>query len=116
VEDLVGRWREELARAGYPSVKLANAVEQAGPAYQPPGLEVLDDLAGQLLGPGGRLAQDKTFTRDDVVVAVAPHLHGLPVSFLDKAVESVFSPFCVSGWRAASEPRQTRPTAGRPAR
>ena len=91
VEDLAGRWRAELARAGYPPVDLVNAVERAGLAYQPPALEVLDDLAGQLLEPGGRLAQEKTFTGDDVVVAVAPHLHGLPVSFLDKAIESVLS-------------------------
>ena len=91
VEDLVGRWRDELARAGYPPLELAHAVERAGLAYQPPGLAVLDDLAGQLLAPGGRLAQDKTITRDDVVVAVAPHLHGLPVSVLDRAVEAVLS-------------------------
>ena len=91
VEDLVGRWRDELARAGYPPLELTGAVERAGLAYQRPGLEVLDDMAAQLLAPGGRLAQENTFTRDDVVVAVAPHLHGLPVSVLDRAVESVLS-------------------------
>ena len=31
------------------------------------------DVADELLAPGGRLASEKTFTRDDVVVAVAPH-------------------------------------------
>ena len=44
-----------------------------------------------MLAPGGRLASEKTFTRGDVVVAVAPHLHGLPVSYLDRAVEAVLS-------------------------
>ena len=48
-------------------------------------------LADELLSPGGRLASEKTFTRDDVVVAVAPMLHGLPVSVLDRAVDSVLS-------------------------
>ena len=45
----------------------------------------------ELLGPGGRLASEKTFARRDVVVAVAPYLHGLPVSYLDKAVDKVLS-------------------------
>ena len=78
VEDLVGRWRDELARAGYPPIELANSIERAGLAYQPPGLAVIDELAGQLLAPGGRLAQDKTFTRDDVAVAVAPTCAACP--------------------------------------
>ena len=34
--------------------------------------------------PAAGLASEKTFTRDDVVVAVAPMLHGLPVSVLDR--------------------------------
>ena len=89
VEDLVGRLRDELARAGYPPVDLAATVELAGLAYQPPGMEVLDRVGDELLAPGGRLAWEKTFTRDDVVVAVAPLLHGLPVSVLDDAVDRV---------------------------
>jgi len=91
VEDLVPRWREELARAGYPALELAAEVERAGLAYEPPRREVLDCLAAELLGPGGRLASEKTFTRADVIVAVAPHLHGLPVSLLDSAVDKVLS-------------------------
>ena len=91
VEDLVPRWREELARAGYPAPELAAEVERAGLAYEPPSREVLDGLAAELLGPGGRLASEKTFSRADVIVAVAPHLHGLPVSFLDSAVDKVLT-------------------------
>jgi hypothetical protein len=49
----------------------------------------LAQLAVELLGPGGRLTEEKTFTRADVVVAVAPHLHGHPVSLLDEAVAAV---------------------------
>jgi ATP-dependent exoDNAse (exonuclease V) alpha subunit len=37
------------------------------------------------------LASEKTFSRRDVIVAVAPHLHGLPVSVLDETVERVLS-------------------------
>jgi len=91
VEDLLLRWREELAGAGYSPVELDTAIERAGFAYQPPGLEVLDRVADELLSPGGRLASEKTFTRDDVIVAVAPLLHGLPVSVLDTAVDQVLS-------------------------
>jgi conjugative relaxase-like TrwC/TraI family protein len=91
VEDLVPRWRDELARAGYPAPELAAEVERTGIAYEPPGREILDDLAAELLAPGGRLASDKTFTRADVIVAVAPHLHGLPVSVLDSAVDKVLT-------------------------
>jgi conjugative relaxase-like TrwC/TraI family protein len=91
VEDLVPRWRGQLARAGYPAPELAAEVERAGLAYEPPSREVLDDLAAELLGPGGQLASEKTFTRADVIVAVAPHLHGLPVSVLDSAIDKVLA-------------------------
>ncbi len=89
VGDLVARWQGELTQAGYPPVELAGRVRRAGLEYQPPGRSVLDGLASELLGSGGRLAQAKTFTRGDVIIAVAPLLHGLPVSILDEAVEGV---------------------------
>jgi conjugative relaxase-like TrwC/TraI family protein len=91
VEDLVARWRDELARAGYPPPELATAVERAGLEYKRPELShaLFSDVADELLSPGGRLASEKTFSRLDAVVAVAPYLHGLPVSVLDEAVEQV---------------------------
>ena len=61
VDDRVGRWRDELARAGYPPVELGVSVELAGLAYQPPGLNMLAGAADELLSPGGRLASEKTF-------------------------------------------------------
>ena len=91
VEELVPRWREELAGAGFPAPELAAEVERAGCAYEPPNREVLDGLAAELLSPGRRLTSEKTFTRADVIVAVAPHLHGLPVSLLDNAVDNVLT-------------------------
>ncbi|MGH9107797.1 MAG: MobF family relaxase [Acidimicrobiales bacterium] len=89
-EDLVPRWRDELARAGYPPQELSVAVERAGLAYEPPVLS-LDEVVEELLRPGGRLASEKTFTRRDAIVAVAPHLDGLPVPVLDEALDKVLS-------------------------
>jgi hypothetical protein len=51
----VPRWREELARVGYPAPELATEVERAGLAYEPPSRDVLDGLAAEFLGPSGRL-------------------------------------------------------------
>ena len=90
-EDLLPRWRAELAEAGYPPAELAVAVERAGRAYVQPSREIVDQLAAELVGPGGRLAAEKTFDLRDVLMAVAPHLHGLPVSILDTAVQKVLS-------------------------
>ncbi len=91
VEDLLPRWRAELAEAGYPPAELAAAVERAGRAYVPPSPGIVGQLAEELLRPGGRLAAEKTFDLLDAVVAVAPLLHGLPVSMLDSAVQGVLS-------------------------
>ncbi len=91
VEDLLPRWRAELAEAGYPGEELVFAVERAGVAYEPPRADIVHELTEELLAPGGRLASQKTFDRSDVVVAVAPLLHGLPVSVLNSAVERVLS-------------------------
>ena len=90
-EDLLPRWRAELAEAGHPAAELAAAVERSGRDYVPPGPDVVDQLAEELLSPGGRLAAEKTFDLRDTVVAVAPLLHGLPVSILDSAVQKVLS-------------------------
>ena len=91
VEDLLPRWRAELAEAGYPPAELAAAVERAGRAYVPPSPGIVGQLAEELLRPGGRLAAEKTFDLLDAVVAVAPLLHGLPVSMLDTALHKVLS-------------------------
>ena len=60
-------------------------MERAGLAYEPPGPAVLDELAPQLLAPGGRFRlREDLPPAGDVVAAVAPHLHGLPVALLDR--------------------------------
>jgi hypothetical protein len=91
VEELMPRWQDELAHAGYSPLELVAAVERAGLDYRPRERESVADVASELLSPGGRLAEEKTFTRPDVIVAVAPHLHGLPVSELDTAIDRVLS-------------------------
>ena len=79
--------------------------------------------------PGGRLAAEKTFTCGDVIVAVAPMLHGLPVSVLDSAVEKVLptsrhvalppvagarEPVWAAAWCSKTSGESPRsPTAGR---
>jgi conjugative relaxase-like TrwC/TraI family protein len=90
VEDLLTRWQEELTAAGHPPADLLAEIETAGSTYQLPEVD-LEQLAGELLGPDGRLASEKTFTRGDVIIAAAPHLHGLPVSVLDQVVEAVLA-------------------------
>jgi hypothetical protein len=90
VGDLMARWQTELTALGYPPAALAAAVDTAGADYQAPVID-LPMLAGELLARGGRLAGEKTFTRADVIVAVAPHLHGLPTAVLDAAVEAVLA-------------------------
>ncbi|MGD0876283.1 MAG: AAA family ATPase [Acidimicrobiales bacterium] len=84
------RWQDELTAAGHPPDDLVTAIEAAGSAYQLPKAD-LEELAGELLGPDGRLAQEKIFTRGDVIIAAAPRLHGLPLSVLDQAVETVLA-------------------------
>ncbi len=86
--DLLAGWQAELVAAGHQPEELLAAVDTAGAAYQPSDVD-LDRLAGELLASGGRLAGEKTFTRADVAVAIAPHLHGLPPSLLDEAVTAV---------------------------
>ena len=90
VEDLLTRWQEELTAAGHPPADLLASVEAAGSTYELPEVD-LEQLAGELLGPDGRLASEKTFTRGDVIIAAAPHLHGLPLSVLDQVVEAVLA-------------------------
>ena len=90
VEDLLTRWQDELSAANHPPADLVAAVEAAGSGYQLPEVD-LEQLAGELLGLDGRLASEKTFTRADVIIAAAPHLHGLAVSVLDQVVEAVLA-------------------------
>jgi conjugative relaxase-like TrwC/TraI family protein len=111
VVDLVARWRSELAAAGHPPPELEARVAEAALEYRPPDVSILDGLPEELLSPGGRLATDKTFTREDVIIAAAPILHGLPVSILDEAVDRVLSHELAVALPAVSGARQAVYTA-----
>ena len=56
VEDLLTRWQDELTAAGHPPAALVAAIEAAGSGYQLPKVD-LEEFAGELLGPDGRLAE-----------------------------------------------------------
>ncbi len=96
VEDLLPRWRAELASVGFPPQRLNTAIDLAGLAYklQHSGPEILGnrtlaELAENLLGPDGTLSARKVFAKRDVIVAVAPMVFGLPAAELDKATARI---------------------------
>ena len=85
VEELLPRWRAELADAGFPPEQLVADIERAGADYQRvhrPAKVLWDrelaELANDVLGPTGTLSERKVFSKRDVIVAVAPKLFGLP--------------------------------------
>jgi len=117
VEELIGRWRAELSDAGHPPSQLIADI-QAAARHRDPVLDRLDDatttnLVAEMLGAGSRLAEVKVFDRADVIVAVAPRLHGLPVSELDRVVDAVLAAQdCVPLIGVAGARTQTYATAG----
>ena len=91
-DELLPRWRDELAEIGLTVTKLAASVDQAKTRYRPP--LPLDErqiagLAEQVLGVEGELARRKVFTRRDLIVAVAPHLHGQDPREVGRVVNAV---------------------------
>ena len=117
VEELIGRWRAELSDAGHPPSQLVADI-QAAARHRDPVLDRLEDettanLVAETLGAGSRLAEVKVFDRSDVIVAVAPRLHGLPVSELDRVVELVIAHSdCVPLIGVAGARTQNYATAG----
>ena len=116
VEDLMVRWRSELAEIGITVEGMAAAVAQESDRRIAGDLDVEDiqRLAEGLLGPDGRLAERKVFSRRDVLVAAAPHLFGhvpdvlgqvadrvladpaaIPLVGVPGAKEPAFAPACV---------------------
>jgi conjugative relaxase-like TrwC/TraI family protein len=88
---LMPAWLEELAARGYHPEDLLTAVQAAGRPAQPGGLSAreLAAMVAHTLGPDGRLAEQKVFTRADVAVAVAPFLFGRHPIWLRLVVEAV---------------------------
>jgi conjugative relaxase-like TrwC/TraI family protein len=93
VGDLVRRWRAELTEAGFGPAELWRSVVDAA-ARRRPVVDRADDamvadIVDHVLQLDSRLSAAKVFDRSDVIVAVAPHLHGLPVLELDRVVDAV---------------------------
>lgn len=100
VDELVPRWRDELARAGYPLRDLEAGIEAAATEAARPerrrdtarlANHELASLAGETLDPDGAVAARKIFFRRDVVVALGPALYGRPVEELERAAARVLA-------------------------
>ena len=92
--DLMAGWLTELATAGYSPEGLLLSLEQASAGRRQVRPAVLNErqltaLAGYLLGPSGRLADQKVFTRADVAVAAGPLLFGFGPRELLRVVQAV---------------------------
>ena len=92
--DLMAGWLTELAAAGYSPEGLLLSLEQASAGRRQVRPAVLNErqltaLAGYLLGPSGRLADQKVFTRADVAVAAGPLLFGFGPRELLRVVQAV---------------------------
>jgi hypothetical protein len=88
-------WILELSAAGYTPEGMLDDVTDAAAntrsRRQPQALSArqLTALAAYAVGPSGRLAQQKVFTRSDVAVALGPLLFGFTPRELLRAVEAV---------------------------
>jgi conjugative relaxase-like TrwC/TraI family protein len=91
--ELMPAWLAELEAAGYTPDSLLDSVNAAAEtrAQIRPRLaeRQLSALVAHTLGPSGRLAEIKVFTRADVAVAVAPYLFGRHPGELLRVVEAV---------------------------
>ena len=85
------RWQTELTAAGLPARRPGRRGRRRRGRLPAARRSTSTSWPASCSAPGGRLASEKTFTRGDVIVAVAPHLHGLPVAVLDQAVEAVLA-------------------------
>jgi len=93
VEDLMVRWRAELAEIGITVDGMAADVAHESHRRIAGDLTVEDiqRLAEELLGPEGRLAERKVFSRRDVLVAAAPHLFGHTADVLEQVADRVLA-------------------------
>ena len=93
--DLMDGWILELAAAGYTPERILDDIIEAAANprshRQPQSLSArqLTVLSAYALGPSGRLAHQKVFTRSDVAVALGPLLLGFAPRELLRAVEAV---------------------------
>jgi conjugative relaxase-like TrwC/TraI family protein len=90
--ELMPVWRRELEDAGLGVDRLAEMVlEDARSLRRPQPLSTreIEQLAADMLAPGGVLAERKVFTRADVIVAVTPAMYGQDPDLLGPVVSRV---------------------------
>jgi hypothetical protein len=91
--DLMDGWILELSAAGYTPEEMLHDADAAGRTRrrqsQVLSAQQMTALAAYALGPSGRLAQQKVFTRSYIAVAVGPLLFGFDPRELLRAVEAV---------------------------
>lgn len=92
-DSLMARWTGELETVGWPVRRLQQRLDHVSRSrYRPlSGLHGFDRdaMAFELVRPEGPLAQVKSFTRSDVIRAVAPRLYGHHPGELDAVVAAV---------------------------
>lgn len=93
--DLWHAWREELAAAGIHPGELRRDFDRRQRRHHRP-LHALSEtdraaVVEQLLAPDGPLADQKVFTRPDVIRAAAPLLYGYVHAELDRVVSDVIA-------------------------
>lgn len=93
VEDLMVRWRAELAEIDITVDDIVADVAQESHRRITGDLtaEHIQRLAEELLGPEGRLADRKVFCRRDVLVAAAPRLFGHTPDVLGRVADRVLA-------------------------
>jgi conjugative relaxase-like TrwC/TraI family protein len=93
VEDLMARWTAELNAIGITVDDLARSVVDESHRRIAGDLspELVQSLVADALGPKGRLAERKVFSRRDVLVAVAPQLFGHTADTVEDVVERVLA-------------------------
>ncbi len=88
-EDLMARWRGEIASLGWSIESLQRAVEEPRRHHLRPAPVNECEVVRTALAPDGPLAARKVFARRHVVVALAPALFGAPPAELSRMVNRV---------------------------
>jgi hypothetical protein len=96
VNELMPRWRQELAEIGWPIERIAAALEaarEAGTGVAPPLTNrEIDQITAELTDPDGPfLARGKVFTRTRLIAEVAPRLYGHDPAELDPVLDRILA-------------------------
>ncbi len=96
VDELMPRWRQELAEIGWPVERLVAALDEArtaGTGVAPPlTAREIDLITAELMDPDGPfLARGKVFTRTRLIAEVAPKLYGHDPAELDPVLDRILA-------------------------